>query len=50
LANIDQQTGRGTVVGVIGGYETGGDTPDVSYSVYFGGEVADLFSQAQAAG
>lgn len=50
LANVDQQTGRGTVVGVIGGYETGGDTPDVSYSVYFGGEVADLFSQAQAAG
>ena len=50
LADVDQQTGRGTVLGVIGGYETGGDTPDVSYSVYFSAAVADLFSQAEAAG
>jgi V8-like Glu-specific endopeptidase len=41
---------RGTVVGVIGGYETGGDTPDVSYSSYFGDTVARLYQQAAAAG
>lgn len=50
LADVDQRTGRGTVVGVIGGYQTGGDTPDISYSAYFGSAVADLFDQAQAAG
>jgi V8-like Glu-specific endopeptidase len=50
LADVDQQTGRGTVVGVIGGYQTGGDTPDISYSAYFGSAVADLFDQAEAAG
>jgi V8-like Glu-specific endopeptidase len=50
LTDVDQQTGHGTVVGVIGGYETGGDTPDISYSAYFGSAVADLFSQAEAAG
>jgi V8-like Glu-specific endopeptidase len=41
---------RGTVVGVIGGYETGGDTPDVSYSSFFGDAVAGLYQQAVAAG
>lgn len=50
LAAVDPQTGSGTVVGVIGGYETGGDTPDISYSVYFANAVADLFDQAEAAG
>jgi V8-like Glu-specific endopeptidase len=50
LADVDPQTGQGTVVGVIGGYETGGETPDVSYSAYFGSAVADLFSQAEAVG
>jgi V8-like Glu-specific endopeptidase len=50
LADVDRQTGQGTVVGVIGGYETGGDTPDTSYSAYFGSAVADLFTQAEAAG
>jgi hypothetical protein len=29
--NVDPATGLGTVVGVIGGYEQGGDTPSVSY-------------------
>ncbi|HEV2346141.1 MAG TPA: trypsin-like serine protease [Actinocrinis sp.] len=50
MADVDPQSGSGTVVGVIGGYETGGDTPDISYSMYFGNAVADLFSQAEAAG
>jgi V8-like Glu-specific endopeptidase len=50
LTGVDTQSGLGTVSGVIGGYEEGGDTPDVSYSAYFGSSVADLFAQAEAAG
>lgn len=50
LTDVDPRSGLGTVVGVIGGYETGGDSPDVSYSAYFGDSVAALFEQAQAAG
>ncbi|HEU5333783.1 MAG TPA: trypsin-like serine protease [Actinocrinis sp.] len=50
LTAVDPVTGLGTVVGVIGGYEEGGDTPDVSYSVYFGDSVEKLFAQAEAAG
>jgi V8-like Glu-specific endopeptidase len=34
------------VIGVIGGYEEGGDSPDVSYSPYFGPEVEGLYEQA----
>ncbi|MBY8889363.1 trypsin-like serine protease, partial [Streptomyces sp. PTM05] len=36
----------GTVMGVIGGYEQGGDTDDVSYSVAFGSTVQSLYEQA----
>ncbi len=50
LTDVDPQTGVGTVVGVIGGYETGGDTPDVSYSAYFSDAIDSLFQQAEAAG
>ena len=50
LTGVDPVTGLGTVVGVIGGYEEGGDNPDVSYSVAFGDPVAKLFAQAEAAG
>jgi V8-like Glu-specific endopeptidase len=49
LTGVDPVTGVGTVVGVIGGYQEGGDTPDVSYSVYFGDPVAQLFAQAESA-
>jgi hypothetical protein len=38
------------VIGVIGGYEQGGDTPEVSYSIVFGPNVANLYEQAQTAG
>jgi hypothetical protein len=37
---------EGTVMGVIGGFEQGGYTPDVSYSVYFDDSVGDLYQQA----
>ena len=48
LQSVDSNTNLGTVVGVIGGYEAGGDSADVSYSVYFGGWVGSLFTQAES--
>ena len=48
LADVDTATGQGTVIGVIGGYQQGGDTSEVSYAASFGPAVAVLFAQAQA--
>ncbi|MFG2914523.1 trypsin-like serine peptidase [Kitasatospora sp. NPDC048298] len=39
-------TANGAVVGVIGGYQEGGDTPGTSYSVAFDQRVADLYRKA----
>jgi V8-like Glu-specific endopeptidase len=50
LTKVDPTTGQGTVVGVIGGYEQGGDTPQVSYSSAFGSNVAVLYKTAVAGG
>ncbi len=50
LADINEVSGEGTVIGVIGGYEQGGTTPDVSYSVVFGTAVAALYQTAEAGG
>jgi V8-like Glu-specific endopeptidase len=49
LAGVSASSGQGTVVGVIGGYEQGGNTPQVSYSVAFGTAVAVLYQSAKAA-
>jgi len=49
LAHVDPQTGEGWVIGVIGGYQQGGDTPDVSYSPRFSTAVFDLYETAVAA-
>lgn len=49
LANAPASSGQGTVIGVIGGYEQGGDLPQVSYSVAFGAAVAALYLAAKAA-
>jgi hypothetical protein len=38
------------VIGVIGGYEQGGDTPQVSYSAMFEANVAALYLTAVAGG
>jgi V8-like Glu-specific endopeptidase len=46
LVQVSQKTGQGTVVGVVGGYKQGGDTPDVSYSAMFGANVAALYRTA----
>ncbi|HME66007.1 MAG TPA: serine protease, partial [Streptosporangiaceae bacterium] len=43
LANVNPLTGQGRVIGVIGGYEQGGLTPQVSYSSMFGANVAALY-------
>lgn len=48
LAHFDPGTGEGTVIGVIGGYERGGDTPAVSYSARFGRAVQALYEIAVA--
>jgi V8-like Glu-specific endopeptidase len=48
LARVCARTGQGTVIGVIGGYQQGGDTPDVSYSIVFGAAVASLYQTAEA--
>jgi V8-like Glu-specific endopeptidase len=50
VADVSGGTREGTIVGVIGGYEQGGDTPSVSYSVAFGPEVTSLFRTAEAGG
>jgi len=49
IANVSASSGQGTVIGVIGGYEQGGDLPQVSYSVAFGTTVAALYQTAKAA-
>jgi V8-like Glu-specific endopeptidase len=46
LANVHPATGLGAVIGVIGGYEQGGNTPSVSYSARFGQAVRDLYNTA----
>jgi V8-like Glu-specific endopeptidase len=50
LTRVDPTTGQGTVIGVIGGYQQGGDTPQVSYAAVFGTAVAQLYATAEAGG
>ncbi|MGC0418251.1 trypsin-like serine peptidase [Embleya sp. AB8] len=48
LTDIDPANGRGTVIGVIGGYQEGGDDL-TNYSSYFGPAIAALYQRASAA-
>jgi V8-like Glu-specific endopeptidase len=50
LSGIDPATGQGLVIGVIGGYQQGGDTPQVSYSAMLGASAAALYRDAIADG
>ena len=50
VTGFDPRTRTGTIVGVIGGYQQGGDTPSVSYSAYFGSGIYQLYQQAIAGG
>jgi len=49
LAHVDPKTGDGWVIGVIGGYQQGGDSPNISYSPRFFSAVEDLYEVAVAA-
>jgi V8-like Glu-specific endopeptidase len=46
VTRFDATSRTGTIVGVIGGYQQGGDTPSVSYSAYFGSGIHQLYEQA----
>jgi V8-like Glu-specific endopeptidase len=48
LIDVSSSTGQGTVIGVIGGYQQGGDVPQVSYSIEFESNVATLYQAAEA--
>ncbi|WP_277441466.1 trypsin-like serine protease [Streptomyces sp. SPB162] len=46
VTGLDPESGTGTVIGVIGGYQEGGDTADVSYSPAFDSAIGALYEQA----
>lgn len=46
LINVKAATGDGKVIGAIGGYQQGGDTPSVSYSAQFLANIAALYKTA----
>lgn len=50
ITSYNPAAGTGNVVGVIGGYEEGGDVDWASYSTYFSSAVGALYQQAELAG
>ncbi|MFD8497397.1 trypsin-like serine peptidase [Amycolatopsis sp. NPDC059657] len=50
VTGADPATKLGTVIGVIGGYQFGGDEADTSYSSYFDTDVQSLYAQSTALG
>ncbi|MFJ9613745.1 trypsin-like serine peptidase [Streptomyces noursei] len=46
LTHFNRATRTGEVIGVIGGYQTGGDTDDTSYSPYFNDAIKSLYDKA----
>ncbi len=46
VARFNPRTNQGVIVGVIGGYQRGGDSSAVSYSPYFGDDVKSLYQTA----
>ena len=50
VTQFNTQSRTGTIVGVIGGYLQGGDTPSVSYSALLGTDIHQLYDQAVAGG
>jgi len=48
VTHFDPRTHSGTIVGVIGGYQEGGDTAAISYSSYLGAGVQRLYQEAIA--
>jgi V8-like Glu-specific endopeptidase len=49
VMRFDRFTRTGTIVGVLGGYQLGGNTPSISYSAYLGQDIMRLYRQAIAA-
>ena len=47
VTDFDLRTRTGTIVGVIGGYQAGGDTDSISYSVYLSNGIRALYEQAE---
>jgi V8-like Glu-specific endopeptidase len=47
LMKVSRKTGEGDVIGVIGGYQLGGDVASISYSARFLRNVAALYKQAK---
>jgi hypothetical protein len=45
LTDISRHSGMGTIVGVVGGYQQGGDSPNVSYSSPLSGAVMSLYKR-----
>jgi len=50
VTHFNSRSRTGTIVGVIGGYQQGGDTPSISYSAFFGNDIHQLYEQAIADG
>jgi V8-like Glu-specific endopeptidase len=46
ITRFDAGSRTGTIIGVIGGYQEGGDTADVSYSAYLGAGIRKLYQEA----
>src|SRR5271166_659521 len=46
VTDVGPQTGTGTIVGVLGGYQEGGSTAAISYSPYLGEQAEQLYHQA----
>jgi V8-like Glu-specific endopeptidase len=46
ITRLDPRTRTGTIIGVIGGYQQGGNTPEVSYSAYLNDDIKKLYDQA----
>jgi V8-like Glu-specific endopeptidase len=49
LAHVRAKTGLGSVIGVIGGFQQGGNTPSISYSSKFRANVLALYKIATSA-
>jgi V8-like Glu-specific endopeptidase len=50
ITRFNPASRTGTIVGVIGGYQQGGDTPAVSYSAYLGSSIQELYREAVFSG
>jgi V8-like Glu-specific endopeptidase len=48
LTDVNPNTGDGVMIGVIGGYQQGGDLPQISYAAAFGANIAALYRTAVA--